>query len=286
MVQYAKSTFRISERRACLVLSINRSSCRYRPISRVIEPAYQAVIKVSHQYDYWGYRKISDLLHQQQVTIGREQVRVIRNAEGLQVPKKQPKRRRHGISSMDVAKADYPNHVWSYDFIFDRTDDGRTLKFLTIVDEFSRVNLEIPCARSMTGSDVIGVLSRLIKIWGSPTCIRSDNGSEFVAHQVKQWITENGIEIHYIDPGSPWQNAYIESFNSIFRITFLNRWCFLTLAETRVLVKQWHEEYNLIRPHGSLDGLSPLQFLRNFRRDNPEFNQMIMPANLTLEVDQ
>ena len=190
------------------------------------------------------------------------------------------KRRRRGTSHLEVAEARYPSHVWSYDFIFDRTADGKTLKFLTMVDEFTRVNLALPCGRSMTGRDVIGTLEALIRVWGTPTCIRSDNGSEFVAYQVKQWLSDHQIGSHYIDLGSPWQNAFIESFNSIFRTTFLNRWCFLTLAETKVLAQHWHEEYNLIRPHGSLCGLSPLQFLRNFREDNPKFNQMKLPENL------
>jgi putative transposase len=286
MVKYAQGTFTVSERKACQILSIHRSSYRYQPTDRTLSPAYQKVIQLSQQYDYWGYRKITNLVHIDQVEIGKERVREIRKAEGLQVPKKQVKRRRRGASTLDVSSATYPGHVWSYDFIFDRTADGKTLKFLTIVDEFSRVNLDIPCGRSVTGSDVIRALANLIDRWGAPTCIRSDNGPEFVAHQVKKWITDNQISTHYIDPGSPWQNAYVESFNSIFRTTFLNRWCFLTLAEVRVLVRQWHEEYNLIRPHGSLAGLSPLQFLRNFRRDNPKLNQMKMPENLTLEVDQ
>ena len=159
------------------------------------------------------------------------------------------------------------------------------MKFLTIVDEFSRIGLAVPCGRSLTGMAVIQTLEKLIPVWGAPDCLRSDNSSEFVAHQIKRWLQERGIGTHYIDPGSPWQNQFVESFNSIFRTTFLNRWCFLTLAETRALTRQWLEEYNLVRPHGSLGGLSPLQFLRNFRGDNPNINTMKIPENLTLEVD-
>ena len=149
----------------------------------------------------------------------------------------------------------YPGHVWSYDFIFERTDDGKTLIFLTIVDGIQ------------------------------PDYLRSDNGSEFVAYQVKKWLLEHGISTHYIDLGSPWQNLLIERFNSIFRTTFMKRWCFLTLAETKALTRQWLEEYNEIRPHGSLRGLSPLQFLWNFRSDKTIINKMKLPGNLTLEVN-
>jgi transposase InsO family protein len=286
MVDYAQSNFNVSERKACQVLSIHRSSYRYRVVKRQALPAYQKVIALSHQYDYWGYRKITDLARLEQIEVGRERVREIRKAEGLQMPARQVKRRRRGMSNHDVSTAGYPGHVWSYDFIFDRTADGKTLKFLTLVDEYSRVSLVLPCGRSMTGRDVIRALQDTIKIWGMPTCIRSDNGAEFVAHQVKKWLDDHQIGTHYIDPGSPWQNPFVESFNSIFRTTFLNRWCFLTLAETKFLTQQWVEEYNLIRPHGSLAGLSPLQFLRNFHRDNPKFNHMTLPENLTLEVDQ
>lgn len=284
LADYVQSTHAVSERRACKVLSLFRSTYRYQPQDRTLSPEYQRVIALSRQYDYWGYRKITDLLRGEDREMGRERVREIRKAEGLQLPARAVKRRRRGVSSLDVSRADYPNHVWSYDFIFDQTADGKTLKFLTIVDEYSRASLAIPCGRSMTGGDVIRHLDRLIEVWGAPSCIRSDNGSEFVAHQVKKWLTDNQIDTHYITPGSPWENPFVESFNNIFRTTFLNRWCFLTLAETRVLTRQWHEEYNLIRPHGSLAGLSPLQFLRNLRRDNPNLKQMTIPENLTLKL--
>ena len=175
--------------------------------------------------------------------------------------------------------------MWSYEFIFERAEDGKTLKFLTLVNKFSRVALSLSCGRSLTGLHVIRTLQTLLLVWASPDCLRSDNGSEFVARQVKKWLLEHGIGTHYIDPGSPLQNPFIESFNSIFRTTFVNRWCFLTLAETKALTRQWLEEYNEVRPHGSLGGLSPLQFLRNFRNDKSIINKIKLPENLTLEVD-
>ena len=187
------------------------------------------------------------MVHLHGISIGREIVR----RESLQVPVKSPKRRRRGISSRgEVSKARYAGHVWSYDFIFERTEDGKTLKFLTIVDEFSRVALSLSCGRTLTGLHVIRTLQTLLPVWGATDCLRSDNGSEFVARQVKKWFLEHGIGTHYIDPVSPWQIHFIESFNSIFRTTFLNRCFSLTLAETKALTRQWLEEYNEIRRHG------------------------------------
>ena len=184
------------------------------------------------------------MFHQDGIRIGREKVRLIGRHEGLEVPSKSPKRCRRVISSREVSKARYPDHVWSYDLILERTEDGKTLKFLTIVDQFSRVALSILCGRSLTGLHVIRTLQPVLPVWEAPDCLRSDNGSEFVARQVKKWLLEHGIGTHYIDSGSPWQNPFIESFNSIFRTTFLNRWCFLTLAETKALTRQWLEDYN------------------------------------------
>ena len=167
---------------------------------------------------------ITDLVHQDGIRIGREKVRLIRRRESLQVPVKSPKRRRRGITNREVSKARKLGHVWSYDFIFDRTKDGKTLKFLKIVDEFSWVTLSLSCGRSLTGLHVIRTLETWLPVWRVTDCLRSDNGSEFVARQVKKWLLDHGIGAHYIDLGSPWQNSFIESFNSIFRTTFLNRW--------------------------------------------------------------
>ena len=269
MVIYAQSGHLMSERRACQVLSIHRSSHRYQPREKQGSKKTQAVIDYSRAYDYWGYRKIADLVRRAGHLVGREQVRLIRRREGLQVPQRPVKRRVGNHSTDKVSRARYPHHVWSWDFIIDRTEDGKTLKFLTVVDEYSKLALVVHGARSMSSEDVKQQLETIMTVWGTPQCIRSDNGSEFIAKSIKQWLSERQVVSHYIDPGSPWQNPFIESFNSILRTTFINRWCFINLRETRRLAAQWKEEYNEIRPHGTLGGLSPLQFLRNFRRDNP-----------------
>jgi len=256
-----KTQYEISERRACEVLTLNRSTYRYRHRRDAVDAAHQAVVRLSERYDYWGYRKIHDLL-KPDVAIGRDRVRIIRRREGLQVPRKRPKRRLLGRSTQWVFRAEHRHHVWSYDFVHDQTLDGRTLKCLTVVDEFAREGLAIPSGRSLTATDVIRALEALIRRYGRPVCLRSDNGPEFIAHRVKEWLEKRGIGTHYIDPGSPWQNPFNESFNSIFRTTCLDRWAFASLAEARAVIANWLHEYNTVRPHGSLAGRSPAQFIR------------------------
>ena len=274
-------THGISERRACQVVSLHRSSYRYQPRCRLSEEAYQAIVAKSHRYAYWGYRKIYDLVVRDGVHVGREHVRIVRRREGLQVAQKTRKRRQVGHSTRSIATAAYPHHVWSYDFVFDATEDGRTLKCLTVVDEFSRLGLQVGCRRGFTAREVILVLHDLIERWGAPDCIRSDNGGEFIAAAVQKWLRERRIGTHYIDPGSPWQNPYNESFNSILRTTCLNRWSFASLTEARVVIKQWLEEYNTIRPHGSLGGRSPIRLLNDWNVENPKSNTVKIPKSLT-----
>lgn len=171
--------------------------------------------------------------------------------------------------------------MWSYDFVFDGTDDGRTLKFLTVVDEFTRIGLAVGCRRGFTSREVITVLTDLVERWGRPRCLYRDNGGEFIAAAVQQWLRQRFVGTHFIDPGSPWQNPYNESFNSIFRITCLNRWSFATQIEARVVTRQWLYEYNTIRPHGSLGGRSPIRFFKDWQAKHPKLKTMKIPESLT-----
>jgi transposase InsO family protein len=258
-------------------MSINRSSYRYVGSKEPIDEIHQAVVRLSDQYRYWGYRKIYDLMKGKGIAVSRERVRLIRRREGLQVVRKRKKRRILGQTTQWVHRACYPNHVWSYDFVFDQTEDRRTLKCLTVVDEFTRQGIDIRVGRSITSSDVIRILEELFQAHGRPLCIRSDNGPELVSHAVQNWLKEKHVDTHYIEPGSPWQNAYCESFNSIFRTTCLDRWLFSSMTEARVVIKQWLEEYNTIRPHGSLNGMNPEKFLQCWTEGNT--NQQ--PESLT-----
>lgn len=259
-VAYLLQHFKVGERRACQVAGIHRSSYRYQGQQEQKDHRYQRVIVLSKRYPYWGYRKMYDLMKMESLPISRERVRLIRRQEGLQVLKKRRKRRALGNSTHWVNRAQFPCHVWSYDFIFDQTMDARQLKCLVVVDEFTRECLTIEVNRSLTAHDVVRVLEKLFSLYGQPLCIRSDNGPELISAKVRQWLKDKCVETHYISPGSPWENAYTESFNSIFRQTCLDRWLFSSLTEARVIINQWLQEYNEIRPHGSLNGKSPSAF--------------------------
>ena len=267
-VTYLKTEYEISERRACQAMELHRSSYRHVGKRDGLDDGYRAVMRLSAQYPYFGYRKIHDLLRLTVLRIGRERVRLIRRREGLQVIKKPAKRRLLGTTTQWVHQARHPNHVWSYDFVFDQTEDRRTLKCLTVVDEFTRQALAIRVGRSLTASDVVRILGELFRQPGRPACLRSDNGPERVSKAVRSWLKERQVDTHYIEPGSPWQNAYNESFNSIFRTTCLDRWLFGSLTEARVVIRHWLDEYNTVRPHGSLGGMNPEQYLRCWRDGN------------------
>jgi len=263
-VTYLRNEYQVSERRACQAMQMNRSTYRYVGQQEEIDECYRRVVALSHQYPYWGYRKIYDLMKTDGLSISRERVRLIRRREGMQVVRKTRKRKVLGTTTQWVNRARYPGHVWSYDFVFDQTEDKRQLKCLTVVDEFTRQGLAIRIARSLTANDAVRILDDLFHEHGRPACIRSDNGPEFVSATVQKWLKEKHIDTHYIDPGSPWQNGYNESFNSIFRTTCLDRWLFSSMTEARVVVNQWLEEYNTIRPHGSLGGMNPERFLQRW----------------------
>ena len=266
MCDYLRAEYAVSERRACQVIALSRSTHRGRPSqARQIELIAE-IVRLSYQYDRFGYRKIHVLLIRAGRRVSRETVRLIRKREGLQVRKKQPKKRLLGQSTTTLQQAEYPNHVWSYDFVFDQTSDGRTLKHLTVMDEFTKEGLMIEVARSLTSGDVIRVLDYLFDVYGTPCCLKSDNGPEFVARRVQHWLKEKRVNVHYIEPGSPWQNGTNESFNAVFRDGCLDRWEFYSVAEARRVIEQWLEEYNTIRPHGSINMLTPREFAAMHRQ--------------------
>ena len=257
----------MSERRACVVVGIARSSKR-RASGRTEETKLISDIHdLSNQYPRFGYRKIFHRLRTAGWRVGRERVRLLRRAHGLRVPRKSPKRRRPGTSTIDLEKAESMNHVWSYDFVADQTADGKTLRFLTVIDEFTREALWIECALNLNSVDVVRVLEQLVELHGKPVAIKSDNGAEFVAKKVQEWIKGGGIGARFIDPGSPWQNGTNESFNGVFRDGCLNRWLFESLREAREASESWLHEYNEERPHGSLDGLTPQEFKQGIEKE-------------------
>jgi len=260
----------VSERRACQVIGIARSTKR-RPSGQPEEARrIRRVHELTERYPRFGYRKIHSILRSEGFGIGREGLRLIRKREGLQVAKKQRKRRRLGKSTTAVDHALYPNHVWSYDFVADQTIDGRRLRFLTVIDEFTRESLWIETARFLNSHDVVRVLGQLIESRGHPGIIKSDNGPELVAQHVQDWIAERGIDTKYIDPGSPWQNGHNESFNGVLRDGCLNRWAFGSVREARLVVESWRREYNEERPHGALNQITPAAYAARVRQKSRE----------------
>lgn len=245
----------ISERRACRVLGQHRSTQRHPPKDDAEEQRLTAdIIALAKDYGRYGYRRIHALLGDAGWQVSLSVVERIWRREGLKVPKKQPKRRRLwlGDGSCIRLRPLYRGHVWSYDFVEDRTHNGRKFRMLNIIDEFSRECLAMVPLRRFRSNDVIDVLADLFIEHGPPEHIRSDNGPEFVAHAVREWLGRLGVTTLYIEPGSPWENGYIESFNARLRGELLNGEIFYSLQEVRIVTGWWREHYNRKRPHSSL----------------------------------
>lgn len=210
----------------------------------------------------FGYRRITVLLRAEGWPVNRKRVLRQWRKEGLKIRRKQRKRRRLGNSDGGTQRrrAVRPGDVWSYDFVFDQTADGRRLKILPVVDEYTRECLAMVVGRKLRATDVVRVLARLVRERGSPAHLRSDNGPEFVATTVKEWLTQEGVKTLYIEPGSPWENAYSESFNSRLRDELLDREMFVSLTEAEVMLAEHRRAYNHDRPHSSLGYVAPAMF--------------------------
>jgi putative transposase len=250
----------ISERRACKALGQHRSSQRHRPALRDDEDALTAaIVALAARFGRYGYKRITGLLQMAGWSVNAKRVQRIWRAEGLKVPRRQPKRGRLWLNdgSCIRLRPEHRNHVWAYDFVSERTHDGRTLRLLTVVDEYSRECLAIRVARRMTSNDVLWILADLFLEYGIPAHIRSDNGPEFVAKAIREWLSDLGVTTLFIEPGSPWENGYVESFNGKLRDELLNGEIFYTLREAQILVADWRRLYNGLRPHSSLGQRSP-----------------------------
>jgi putative transposase len=245
----------VSERRACRVLGQARSTQRHTPRVREDETRLVArIVELAGAYGRYGYRRITALLRREGWRVNRKRVERIWRQEGLKVPKKQPKRGRLWFAdgSCIRKRAERRNHVWTYDFVFERTHDGRALRMLTLVDEYTRECLAIDVERRLDSENVLERLEALFVSHGTPEFIRSDNGAEFTAKAVREWLARVNVKTLYIAPGSPWENGYIESFNGKLRDELLDREIFYTLGEAKVLIERWRQEYNRFRPHSSL----------------------------------
>ena len=245
----------VSERRACTVLGQARKTQRHILSTTDEEVRLVArIIELATRYGRYGYRRITAMLRQEGWLVNHKRVERIWRKEGLKVPQKQPKRGRLWLNdgSCIRLRPEHKDHVWSYDFMIARTADGRVFRILNIIDEYSRECLAILVKRHITSQDVIDQLFELIIFRGIPEHIRSDNGPEFTARAIRRWLNRVGVKTLFIEPGSPWENGYIESFNGKLRDELLNREIFTTLTEAKVLIEQWMREYNQVRPHSSL----------------------------------
>jgi len=233
------------------------------------------MIELATRYGRYGYRRITGLLRWDGWRVNHKRIERLWRREGLKVPKKQPKRGRLwlGDGSCIRLRSEHRNHVWAYDFVADRTRDGRPLKMLTIVDEYTRECLAIEVGRHMKSIDVLQVLSDLFVEHGTPEFLRSDNGPEFTAGLIREWLNRVDVDTLFIEPGSPWENGYVESFNGKFRDEFLDREVLYTLQEAQVLIERWRKEYNTIRPHSSL----------GYRPPAPEAVRPFPPASAPLQ---
>jgi transposase InsO family protein len=229
------------------------------------------IIELACQYGRYGYRRITALLKQEGWRVNHKRVMRIWRREGLKVPKRQPKRKRLWLNDGSCLRLrpEHKDHVWSYDFVMDMTRDGRPIRLLTLIDEYSRECLAIGVARKIKTAKLIEHLADLFLLRGIPGYIRSDNGPEFVSKELRKWLNSLGVKTLYIEPGSPWENGYIESFNGKLRDELLNREIFDTLFEAKVLVERWRVEYNTKRPHSSL----------NYRPPAPETIEPKWPEN-------
>ena len=245
----------VAERRACRVLSQPRSTQRYRvAIPNDEAELVKRMTELATEYGRYGYRRITALLQREGWRVNHKRVERLWRREGLKVPQRQPKRGRLWLTDGSCLRrrAERKDHVWSYDFVLDRTHDGRPVRTLVVVDEYTRECLATGVARRLRSEDVIDTLADLFVQRGTPEYLRSDNGSEFTAKVVREWLEALGVTTLFIAPGSPWENGYVESFIGKLRDELLNGEIFYTLQEAQVLIERWRREYNQVRPHSSL----------------------------------
>jgi len=246
---------------ACRALGLARSSFYLTSQRRPESQAMDKEIKtLSQKHPRYGYRRITALLRREGQEVNSKRVQRTRRREGLQVSKKQRRMRRVGESTAERQQAKHTGHVWSWDFVEDQTERGTRFRVLTLIDEHTRECLAVHVAWSIRAVDVITVVEAAMERFGVPEHLRSDNGPEFIAYAIQDWLQGKGVKTIYITPGSPWENAYIESFHDKLRDECLNRELFGSLLEAQVIIEQWRLEYNGLRPHSSLGYRTPNEF--------------------------
>ena len=275
---HVRDKLRVSERRACRVIGQARTTQRRElRVKDDEEQLVSEIVDLASRFGRYGYRTVTGLLRLSGWRVNRKRVERIWKQEGLKVPRKQPKRGRLWLNdgSCIRLRPQHKDHVWSYDFVHDRTHNGRPLKILTIIDQYTRECLSLRVERSLTSEQLLETLAWLFVYRGVPDHIRSDNGPEFTALAVREWLGKVGVKTLFITPGSPWENGYNESLNGTLRDQLLNGEIFYTLREAKVLLERWRCHYNQVRPHSSLGDRPPA----------PEATLPGGPGSATLRLD-
>jgi transposase InsO family protein len=263
VVEHLVEAHELSQRRAGHSSGIARSTVRYRKRGRAAEVGMMSAVRdYAQRYPQHGYRHITALMQRDGHRVNHKRIERLWRQEGLQLPRRKTVKRRDGEKGEVKRRAEYPNHVWSYDFTEDRTERGQKVRVLTVLDEYTRECLMTLAARSIPSTRVLDVLKWLFATRGVPQHLRSDNGSEFIANKIKAGLKTSGCQTIYIEPGHPWENPFIERFIGTLKRECLDRYLFDTVAEAQYLIEQWREEYNRHRPHSSLDYLTPVEYAR------------------------
>ena len=272
-VEQVERSFEVSQRRACHVVGQARATQRYVPSRPADEAALRGRMQaLVREHPRFGYRRIWGLLRQEGWRVNRKRIWRLWKREGYKVPQKQRKKRRLGCSANGVVRrrAEHKDHVWAWDFIHDRDHSGRPLKWLSLIDEFTRECLALEVERSLTAEDVIEVLRYVFLVRGVPGHFRSDNGPEFIARALRDYLETAGVGTLYIEPGAPWENGYAESFNGKLRDELLNAELFADLREAKALGEGWRRDYNQRRPHSALGYLAPAAFAASLGGSAPK----------------
>jgi putative transposase len=268
----------LSERRACQIVQQHRSTQRHQPQKAPEDEALRSRLRdLSRERPRWGYRRAHAVLLKEGWSINRKRTQRLWREEGLRVPARRRKRQRLGISTVpaDRLRAERPDHVWALDYQFDQTSDGKILKLLHVVDEHTREALAVRCERTIDADQTVTTLERLVSQRGrAPEHIRCDNGPELTANAIRDWCRFSGAGSVYIEPGSPWQNPYVESFGSRIRDELLSQELFHTLTEARVLIEDWREDYNHHRPHSALGMNAPAHFAATWHSEQTNQPQL------------
>jgi putative transposase len=273
----------VSERRGCQLVGISRTGARYNTHQRDAE-LRERLRTIAREHPRYGYRRACSVLKRTGELVNHKRVHRVWREEKLSLPQRRPRSKRRGQSTAIGSRAMRPNQVWTYDFVFDRCANGQKLKILTVVDEYTRESLAVETATSIRSGKVVQMLAALISARGAPEHLRSDNGPEFVAALVREWLSEHRIKTLYIEPGRPWENALGESFNGRLRDECLNVEWFRNVAEARVVIKSWQWHYNEERPQSSLDYRTPSEFFALYKQKELNLTTDTSPINWTQRV--